>query len=154
MSVGIATFSALVESSPNRIACDIWGRPSCLPVPSTLVRCGAWCPAMSFCCRGCSICFPGPCPSGPIGIGYAHPDRLLSYPDVRYLSGCDGIRGASAPFSRTSPHFGLLLSGVTPLRWVLHHFGGGVMLPNWCNAPSLVHDLQDPAAMSPSGTRR
>ena len=87
-SVGIATFSDLVESSPNRIACDIWGRPSCPPAPSTLVRCGAWCPAMSFYCRGCSICFPGPCPSGPIRIGYAHPDRLLSYPDVRYLSGC------------------------------------------------------------------
>ena len=43
---------------------------------------------MSFYCRGCSICFPGPCPSGPIRIGYAHPDRLLGYPDVRYLSGC------------------------------------------------------------------
>ena len=64
---------------------------------------------------------------------------LLTYPDVLYLSGCclpisvcDGIRGASAPFSGTSPHFGLLLSGVTPLRWVLHHFGGGVMLANWC----------------------
>ena len=23
-----------------------------------------------------------------IRIGYAHPDRLLSYPDLRYLSGC------------------------------------------------------------------
>ena len=38
----------------------------------------ACCPAMSFCCRGCSICFPGPCPSGPIGIGCAHLDRLCA----------------------------------------------------------------------------
>ena len=29
----------------------------------------------------------------------------------------------------------LLLSGVTPFSWVLHQFPGGVMLPNWCNAP-------------------
>ena len=79
---------------------------------------------------------------------------LWAYPDVRYLSGCDGIRGASAPFFRTSPHVGLSLSGVTPLRWALHQLGGGVMLPNWCNAPKLVHGLQDSAAMSPSGTRR
>ena len=33
------------------------------------------------------------------------------------------------------PRSGLLLSGVTPFSWVLHQFPGGVMLPNWCNAP-------------------
>ena len=27
MSVGIATFSNFVETAPNRIACDFWGRP-------------------------------------------------------------------------------------------------------------------------------
>ena len=34
-----------------------------------------------------------------------------------------------------SPRCYLLLSGVTPLSGVLHQLGGGVMLPNWCNAP-------------------
>ena len=74
---------------------------------------------------------------------------FVTYPDVAYLSGCSlpirvcsGIRGALAPFPLTVPHLDLLLSGVTPLRWVLHHFGGGVMLLNWCNAPQLVHDIQ------------
>ena len=33
------------------------------------------------------------------------------------------------------PQCGLLLSGVTPLSGGLHQLGGGVMLPNWCNAP-------------------
>ena len=121
-----------------------------------------------------------------IRIGYAYLDRLLSYPDVRYLSGCclpirmlltypdvswrpvatASYVGVTAPACASQqsrprhgplpgcvPHLGLLPSGVTPLRWVLHHFGGGVMLPNWCNAPQLVHDLQDSAAILPSGTR-
>ena len=99
-----------------------------------------------------------------IRIGYAHLDRLLSYPDVRYLSGCclpirmlltypdvswrpvatASYVGVTAPACASQqsrprhgplpgcvPHLGLLPSGVTPLRWVLHHFGGGVMLPNW-----------------------
>ena len=90
-----------------------------------------------------------------IRIGYAYLDRLLSYPDVRYLSGCclpirmlltyPDVRylsvcvmvsvGTRLPFTLMEPHLDLLLSGVTPLRWVLHHFGGGGMLPYWCNAP-------------------
>ena len=50
---------------------------------------GVWCPARSFYRPGRSICFPGPAPlPGCIRIGCAHPDRLLSYPDVPYLSGC------------------------------------------------------------------
>ena len=135
MSVGIATFSDLVESSPNRIACDIWGSPSCPPTPSTLVGCGVWCVMRGVWCvvpghvlllPRAQHLFPRACPSGLIGIGYAHPNRLLSYPDVRYLSGCDGIRGALAPFSRTSPHLGLLLSGVTPLSTVFRAPSGHV----------------------------
>ena len=69
-----------------------------------------------------------------IRIGYAYLDRLLSYPDVRYLSGCslpirmlltypdvaylsgcslpirvcDGIRGASAPFPPDAAAFRLV----------------------------------------------
>ena len=40
--------------------------------------------AVAFLCREAhgSLCL------GLIRIGYAHPDRLLSYPDVRFLSGC------------------------------------------------------------------
>ena len=61
---------------------------------------------------------------------------LLTYPDVRYLSVCVMVSvGTRLPFTLMEPHLDLLLSGVTPLRWVLHHFGGGVMLPNWCNTP-------------------
>ena len=30
-------------------------------------------------------------------IGYAHPDRLLSYPDVAYLSGCVLVAGSPSP---------------------------------------------------------
>ena len=30
-------------------------------------------------------------------IGYAHLDRLLSYPDVRYLSGCALVAGGCGP---------------------------------------------------------
>ena len=51
---------------------------------------------------------------------------FVTYPDVRYLSGCDDIRGASAPFSPTSPHLGLLLSGVTPLSAVFRAPSGHV----------------------------
>ena len=75
-----------------------------------------------------------------IRIGYAHPDRLLSYPDVRYLFGCwlsIPMRAGGRwprPLHSADPQISLLLSGVTPLRRVLHHFGGGVMLPNWCMA--------------------
>lgn len=67
-------------------------------------------------------------------IGYAHLDRLLSYPDVRYLSGCVLVADDLGPSTRTGPRLCLLVSGVTPLRWVLRQFGGGVMLPHWCHA--------------------
>ena len=78
-----------------------------------------------------------------IWIGYEDVDRLLTYPDVRYLSACVMVSvGPRLPFPWTGSHLALLLSGVTPLRWALHQFGGGVMLPNWCNAPQLVHDVQ------------
>ena len=30
-------------------------------------------------------------------IGYAHPDRLLSYPDIAYLSGCVLVAGSPSP---------------------------------------------------------
>ena len=30
-------------------------------------------------------------------IGYAHPDRLLSYPDAAYLSGCVLVAGSPSP---------------------------------------------------------
>ena len=71
-------------------------------------------------------------------IGYAHLDRLLSYPDVRYLSGCVLVADDLGPSTRAGPRLCLLVSGVTPLRWVLCQFGGGVMLPHWRHAPSLV----------------
>ena len=89
-----------------------------------------------------------------IRIGYAYLDRLLSYPDVAYLSGCSlpirilltypdlaylSVCELAADdldlSTRASPYLGLLLSGVTPLGRVLHQFGGGAMPPNWCNAP-------------------
>ena len=46
--------------------------------------------------------------------------------------------GPLLPFPLTGPHLDLLLSGVTPLSRVLHQFGGGVMLPNWCMPLRLV----------------
>ena len=67
---------------------------------------------------------------------------FFTYPDVRYLSGSELAVDGLGPSTRAVPHFRLLLSGVTPLGRVLHQFGGGVMLPNWCNAPQLVHDVQ------------
>ena len=71
-------FLTWLNLRPIELHATFGGGPAAPPAPSTLVRCGAWCPAMSFCCRGCSICFPGPCPSGPIGIGCAHLDRLCA----------------------------------------------------------------------------
>ena len=71
-------------------------------------------------------------------IGYAHLDRLLSYPDVRYLSGCVLVADDLGPSTRAGPRLCLLVSGVTPLRWVLCQFGGGVMLPHWRHVPELV----------------
>ena len=71
-------------------------------------------------------------------IGYAHPDRLLSYPDVAYLSGCVLVAGGCSPSTRAGPRLCLLVSGVTPLRWVLRRFGGGGVLPHWGHAPSLA----------------
>ena len=63
---------------------------------------------------------------------------LVTYPDVAYLSVCELVADDLGLSTRASPRSGLLLSGVAPLRWVLHQFGGGVMLPNWCNPPELV----------------
>ena len=62
-----------------------------------------------------------PCPSTAPGAASVSPG-----PAPLGLSGCDGIRGASAPFSRTSPHLGLLLSGVTPLSTVFRAPSGHV----------------------------
>ena len=61
---------------------------------------------------------------------------LVTYPDVAYLSVCELAADDLDLSTRASPHLGLLLSGVTPLSRVLHQFGGGAMLPNWCNAPN------------------
>ena len=63
---------------------------------------------------------------------------LVTYPDVAYLSVCELVADDLGLSTRASPRSGLLLSGVAPLRWVLHQFGGGVMLPNWCNPPELA----------------
>ena len=71
-------------------------------------------------------------------IGYVHPDRLLSYPDVAYLSVCELAADDLGLSIRASPHLDLLLSGVTPLRWVLRRFGGGIVLPHWRHVPELV----------------
>ena len=64
---------------------------------------------------------------------------LVTYPDVAYLSVCELAADDLDLSTRASPHLGLLLTGVTPLSWVLHQFGGGVILPNWCNAPFRVY---------------
>ena len=63
---------------------------------------------------------------------------LVTYPDVAYLSVCELAADDLDLSARASPHLCLLLSGVTPLSRVLHQFGGGAMLPNWCNARELV----------------
>ena len=66
---------------------------------------------------------------------------LVTYPDVAYLSVCELVADDLGLSTRAIPRSGLLLSGVAPLRWVLHQFGGGVMpltgviLPNWRHAP-------------------
>ena len=64
---------------------------------------------------------------------------LVTYPDVAYLSVCELTADDLDLSTRASPHLGLLLSGVTALSRVLHQFGGGVMPPNWCNAPFRVY---------------
>ena len=88
-----------------------------------------------------------------IRIGYAHPDRLLSYPDVRYLSGCSlpirmcvGGRGLQPLHSRGSAFMSVgqrcdtTEVGITPVRrWRRAPSLGscsltGVMLPHWCHA--------------------
>ena len=38
-----------------------------------------------------------------IRIGYADADRLVSYPDVRFLSGYPLVLGASGPFGALKP---------------------------------------------------
>ena len=38
-----------------------------------------------------------------IRIGYADADRLVSYPDVRFLSGYPLVLGASGPFGALQP---------------------------------------------------
>ena len=63
---------------------------------------------------------------------------FVIYPDARYLSGCVLVADELGPSTRAGPRLCLLFSGVTPLRWALHHFGGGVMLPHWCHVPELV----------------
>ena len=59
---------------------------------------------------------------------------LVTYPDAAYLSGCVLVADDLGPSTRAGPRLCLLVSGVTPLRWVLRQFGGGVMLPHWCHA--------------------
>ena len=73
-----------------------------------------------------------------IWIGYLAIRMFVTYPDVRYLSGCVLVADDLGPSTRAGPRLCLLVSGVTPLRWVLRQFGGGVMLPHWRHAPSLV----------------
>jgi len=51
---------------------------------------------------------------------------FVTYPDVAYLSVCELAADGLGLSTRASPRSGLLLSGVAPLRWVLHQFGGGV----------------------------
>lgn len=63
---------------------------------------------------------------------------FVTYPDVAYLSGCVLVADDLGPSTRAGPRLCLLVSGVAPLRWVLRQFGGGVMLPHWRHAPSLV----------------
>ena len=63
---------------------------------------------------------------------------FVTYPDVAYLSGCVLVADDLGPSTRAGPRLCLLVSGVTPLRWVLRQFGGGVMLPHWRHAPSLA----------------
>jgi len=64
---------------------------------------------------------------------------FVTYPDVAYLSVCELAADGLGLSTRASPRSGLLLSGVAPLRCVLHQFGGGVILPKWCNAPFRVY---------------
>ena len=49
-------------------------------------------------------------------IGYAHPDRLLSYPDDRYLSGCVSIPDAGPPTSAATRPTTHARVGPTPHR--------------------------------------
>ena len=65
---------------------------------------------------------------------------------------CPGWDGGllKSYWGRTLPRVGLLLSGVAPLGGVLHQLGGGVMLPNWCNAPYVVERCTAWACWTPA----
>ena len=73
-----------------------------------------------------------------IWIGYLAIQMFVTYPDVRYLFGCVLVAGGCGPSTCVGPRLCLLVSGVTPLRWVLRQFGGGVMLPHWRHVLELV----------------
>ena len=68
----------------------------------------------------------------PHTSGARHADvRLAHRPEARVDTASTHRHGSRTPLPRCR----LFLSGVTPFSWALHHFPGGVMLPNWCNAP-------------------
>ena len=68
----------------------------------------------------------------PHTSGARHADvRLAHHPEARVGTASTHRHGSRTPLPRCR----LFLSGVTPFSWALHHFPGGVMLPNWCNAP-------------------
>ena len=105
-----------------------------------------------------SSCLSGPSLATclrPIRIGCAHLDRLFGYPDVGYLSGCWlPIRVCWYPWGlgTLSPGaaFWLVAQWCDTTEGIVHHFGGGVPLPNWCHAPEMVHSQLESAAALPA----
>ena len=71
-----------------------------------------------------------PTPSTPAALGMLT-YGLAHHPEARVGTASTHRHGSRTPLPRCR----LFLSGVTPFSWALHHFPGGVMLPNWCNAP-------------------
>ena len=71
-----------------------------------------------------------PAPSTPVALGMLT-YGLAHHPEARVGTASTHRHGSRTPLPRCR----LFLSGVTPFSWALHHFPGGVMLPNWCNAP-------------------
>ena len=98
--------------------------------------------------------WPLVCPlAGLIWIGYAHADRLLSYPDARYLSRCclpirmrvggrrpGPLHSRGSAFMFVGQRCDTTEVGITPVRRWRHAPTlascslTGVMLPHWCHA--------------------
>ena len=121
-------------STPVALGMPTYGlahHPDTPPSPTTTHRHRNQAPHDFWYCYVASRVFQAP--TSPLHTsGARHADvRLAHHPEARVGTASTHRHGSRTPLPRCR----LFLSGVTPFSWALHHFPGGVMLPNWCNAP-------------------